>query len=140
MQRFRSRAAVPGETPGWQRTGQSFNVYTTADTGRVGVCRFFSASFAPKSSHFYAPRGLGCEAVLADPVWLYEGDVFFTALPDGEGACPAGNVPVYRLYNNGMGGAPNHRFTTSETTFAEMKRDGYTAEGRGVGVGMCSPQ
>ena len=125
---------------GWQRTGQSFNVYTTGGAGLVAVCRFFSASFAPKSSHFDAPRGLGCEAVLTNPAWTFEGDVFFTALPDAGGGCPAGNVPVYRLYNNGQGEAPNHRFTTSEAIQLDMIRDGYVAEGTGTGVGMCSPQ
>ena len=73
-----------GIIAGWQRTGQSFNVYSTTGAGLVAVCRFFSASFAPKSSHFYAPRGLGCEAALTNPAWTFEGDVFFTALPDAE--------------------------------------------------------
>ncbi|MBK9117744.1 MAG: hypothetical protein IPM22_19560 [Betaproteobacteria bacterium] len=129
-----------GVISGWQRTGQSFNVYATSGSGHPAVCRFFSEAFAPKSSHFYAPRGLGCEPVFADPAWKYEGDVFYMPLPDAAGDCPAGTLPVYRLYNNGMGGAPNHRFTTSAETFAEMKRDGYIAEGAGVGVGMCSPE
>jgi len=129
-----------GATPGWQRTGQSFNVYANPGNGLAAVCRFFSVAFAPKSSHFYAPRGLGCDAVLANPVWRYEGDVFYTPLPSASGGCPDGNVPVYRLYNNGQGGAPNHRFTTSEATRLDMLRDGYVAEGTGVGVGMCSPQ
>jgi hypothetical protein len=26
---------------------------------------------------------------------------------------PSQTIPVYRLYNNGMGGAPNHRLVTS---------------------------
>jgi hypothetical protein len=129
-----------GAIAGWQRTGQSFNVYANPGIGLAAVCRFFSASFAPKSSHFYAPRGLGCDAALDNPVWQYEGDVFYTALPSASGGCPDGNVPVYRLYNNGQGGAPNHRFTTSEATRLDMLRDGYVAEGTGVGVGMCSPQ
>jgi hypothetical protein len=128
-----------GTTVGWQRTGQSFNVYLASDSGRVGVCRFFG-DFSPKSSHFYAPRGLGCEGALANPRWQWEGDVFFMPLPATDGTCPAGTVPVYRLYNNGMGGAPNHRFTTSESTWLDMLRDGYIAEGAGPGVGMCSPQ
>ncbi len=128
-----------GTTAGWQRTGQSFNVYATASESRPPVCRFFSDAFAPKSSHFYAPRGQGCEAVLGNPSWQYEGEVFFTPLPAADGACPAGTAPVYRLYNDGMGGAPNHRYTTSDETFAEMKRDGWIAEGQGEGVGMCSP-
>ena len=78
--------------------------------------------------------------MLTNPAWTFEGDVFFTALPDADGGCPAGNVPVYRLYNNGQGGAPNHRFTTSEAIQLAMIRDGYQPEGKGTGVGMCSLQ
>ena len=33
--------------------------------------------------------------------------------PDAQGACPAGTTAVYRMYNNGQGAAPNHRYTTS---------------------------
>ena len=47
-----------GIIKGWQRTGQSFNVYIT-EVNRAAVCRFFSTAFGAKSSHFYAPRGLG---------------------------------------------------------------------------------
>jgi hypothetical protein len=129
-----------GKTPGWQRTGESFDVYASAGSGRAAVCRFYGV-FGLKSSHFYAPRGLGCEALLpTNPVWQYEGEVFFTFLPDANGGCPAGNVPVYRLYNNGQGGAPNHRFTTSAAIQAQMQAEGWVPEGTGTGVGMCSPK
>ena len=69
----------------------------------------------------------------------YEGDVFYVPLPDAAGTCPAGTVAVYRLYNNGQGGAPNHRFTTSDATRQQMLAQGYVAEGAGIGVGFCSP-
>jgi hypothetical protein len=129
----------------WKRTGEMFKVYATPGEGRVGVCRFFGQFPQPsgpaKSSHFYALRGLGCEALLQKPgPWQYEGDVFFMPSPNPkDGACPSGTTPVYRLYNNGMGGAPNHRFTTNPETQAEMLRDGYVPEGPN-GVGMCSPE
>ncbi len=131
-----------GSPPGWARTGESFNVFAKPGADLVAVCRFFSGqTFAPKSSHFYAPRGLGCEALLpTNTAWTYEDDVFYTFLPDNDGLCPAGNLPVYRLYNNGMGGAPNHRFTTSVDIQLQMQAAGYVPEGRGPGVGMCSPQ
>jgi hypothetical protein len=127
----------------WKRTGESFKVYVTPASGRVGVCRFFGqfpqSSGPTKSSHFYALRGLGCEALLQNPgPWQYEGDVFFMPPPDAIGGCPSGTTPVYRLYNDGMTGAPNHRFTTNPETQAEMLRDGYIPEGPN-GVGMCSP-
>jgi hypothetical protein len=124
---------------GWARTGYAFNVYTTAAAGLVPVCRFFTVAFPPTSSHFYAPRGLGCEETMASNDWQFEGDVFYTPLPDAQGVCPSGAVPVYRLYNNGQGGAPNHRFTTNLTVRAQLLDSGYIAEGSGVGVGMCSP-
>ena len=127
----------------WSRTGFSFNSYVnaTAPGTSVAICRFFNSTFAPKSSHFYAPHGLGCEATIASfPDWKLEDDKLFNSmLPDSAGACPSGTIPVYRLYNNGMGGAPNHRFVTSLAERQNMLNKGYVAEGNGIGVGMCVP-
>jgi len=127
----------------WSRTGRSFNSYVnaTAPANSVAICRFFNATFAPKSSHFYAPHGLGCEATISlFPDWRLEDDKLFnTMLPDAAGACPGGTLPVYRLYNNGMGGAPNHRFVTSLADRQTMINQGFVPEGNGIGVGMCAP-
>jgi hypothetical protein len=60
-------------------------------------------------------------------------------LPNADGTCPAGTIPVYRMFNNGMGGAPNHRFTTDLTVRQQMIDAGYTPEGAGIGVGWCAP-
>jgi len=128
-----------GVFAGWQRTQQTFKVFATAQSDTVPVCRFFTTAFPPTSSHFYAPRGLGCEGTLANADWQFEGDVFHVRLPDANGSCPTGTRPVYRLYNNGQGGAPNHRFTTSEEVRTQMLAHGYVPEGAGIGVGMCSP-
>jgi hypothetical protein len=127
----------------WSRTGVTFRAYenTAATPGAVAICRFFNTSFAPKSSHFYAPRGLGCETTLAGfPDWKLEDDALFAAvLPDATGACAAGTAALYRLYNNGREGAPNHRFVTSLADRQAMLDQGYVAEGAGIGVGMCIP-
>jgi hypothetical protein len=127
----------------WVATGLSFKGYVnaTAPASSVAICRFFNSTFAPKSSHFYAPHGLGCEATLSGfPDWKLEDDKLFNSmLPDASGACPAGTIPVYRLYNNGMGGAPNHRFVTSLTERQNMINKGFVPEGNGIGVGMCVP-
>jgi hypothetical protein len=49
-------------------------------------------------------------------------------------------TPVYRLYNNGQGGAPNHRYTIDLTVRAQMIAQGWVPEGRGPNaVEMCSP-
>jgi hypothetical protein len=127
----------------WSRTGFSFNAYVnaTAPAGSVAICRFFNDQFAPKSSHFYAPHGLGCEDTLAKfPDWKLEDDKLFNSmLPDGNGVCPAGTVPLYRLYNAGMGAAPNHRFVTNLAERQKMVDQGFVPEGNGIGVGMCVP-
>jgi hypothetical protein len=128
-----------GTFAGWTRTGLTFNVFAGAAAGLAPVCRFFTVAFPPTSSHFYAPRGLGCEGTLTDGKWQFEGDVFHAPLPNAAGVCPAGTVPVYRLYNNGRGGAPNHRFTTGDATRAQMLAEGFVAEGVGNGIGFCSP-
>src|SRR4030095_15915797 len=129
----------------WSRTGFTFNVYVnaTAPAGSVAICRFFNTSFAPKSSHFYGPRGGSCDVTLAVfPDWGLEDDKLFNAmLSDMPGACPAGTIPVYRLYNNGMGAAPNHRFTTSGSVRDQMVMAGLVLEGNGPGfASMCAPQ
>jgi hypothetical protein len=128
-----------GVFSGWGRTGEGFNVYASAANGLAPVCRFYTAAFPPSSSHFYAPRGLGCEGTFQFPHWQFEGDVFHMRIPDTNGNCPSGTIPVYRLYNNGQSGAPNHRFTTSDQTRMQMLANGYIAEGEGIGVGMCAP-
>ena len=128
----------------WSRTGFGFKAYANlnAPIASTPICRFFNDHFAPKSSHFYAPRGSGCEDTLAlFPDWgLEDGKLFNTFLPDGTGTCPQGTVPVYRLYNAGMGGAPNHRFTTSLAERQSTLARGFVKEGAGfAGVAMCVP-
>ncbi len=108
----------------WKRTGESFNVWPTATATSSVTCRFFSTSFAPKSSHFYTPFASECATVKTNPDWEYENDAFFIQLAAADGTCPPGTIPLYRQYNNGMGGAPNHRYTTSLTVFNAMAAAG----------------
>ena len=77
----------------------------------------------------------------ADPAWSLESsDAFDIAVPAADGSCAAGLTPVYRLYNNGQGGAPNHRYTTDLTVRAQMIAQGWVPEGFGPNaVEMCSP-
>ena len=131
-----------GTFAGWQRTGYQFNVYASAGApaSALPVNRFFSTAFAPKSSHFYTASTLEYNTLLANPDWELEGPVFNIPLPANDGSCAAGTIPVYRLYNNGIGGAPNHRFTTDANVRLQMIGLGWSPEGTGVGVGFCSPQ
>ena len=118
----------------FQRTGQTWKVWASG-TGKVNVCRFFTVFFAPKSSHFYTANSVECEGLKASPVWQYEKLAFKVALPSG-GACPTGTQMLYRLYNNGQTGAPNHRYTTSLTIRSQMIAQGFVPED---GNNVCVP-
>jgi len=121
-----------GQFAGWSRTGQSFSVLApTADAARV--CRFWSGqTYAPKSSHFYTPYADECAKVKQDPVWQFEGHAFALRLPEaglGYVTCPSDTRPLYRAYNRGMSGAPNHRYTTDPAVLGEMVAQGWQVEG-----------
>ena len=123
-----------GQMQGWTRTGQSFNVHSALEDSDSAVCRFFSGnSFSPKSSHFYTPSTTECAALKQGVVWQYEGLPFYVQQPVA-GLCPAGKQGVYRLYNNGQSGAPNHRYTTSSTIREQMVAQGWILEG----VAFCA--
>ena len=132
-------AALDGGAFGgvWKRTGVHFNVYplTGAPASSSTVWRFFSTTFSPRSSHFYTANIDEYAALVNGAVWQLEGPVFSAPMPANDGTCPAGSTPVYRLYNNGMGGAPNHRFTTDLIVHGWMLVVGWIYEG----VGFCSP-
>ena len=64
--------------------------------------------------------------------WRYEGV--------GWKAPAKSSTPVYRLYNQGQGGAPNHRYTTDLLVRSQMLAQNYAAEGYGIGVALCVPQ
>ncbi|HEX4883006.1 MAG TPA: metallophosphoesterase [Casimicrobiaceae bacterium] len=130
-------AGVPA---GWRRTGETFEVLDLGADGAASVCRFWTGqTYAPKSSHFYTPLAIECAKAKGLPEWTFEGEVFALKLADPAGACPAGSLPLYRLYNDAAGGAPNHRYTTSLTIRAEMVAKGWRPEGSGIGVGGCVP-
>jgi hypothetical protein len=125
----------------WQRTGETFNVWPQPTAGAVGTCRFFSTAFAPKSTHFYTPFVSECALLKANPAWSYEGIAFYVLPLTVSGGCASGTVPLYRLYNNGMGGAPNHRFTTSINVLDSMIATGWVFEGNGITKAFaCVPQ
>jgi hypothetical protein len=113
----------------WKRTGQTFSAWSQATGGALPTCRFFSTAFDPRSSHFYTPYAKECSDLQAGSTWQFENIAFYVRLPEVSGNCPAGTKILYRLYNNGAGGAPNHRYTTSPTVFNTMRAAGWTMEG-----------
>jgi hypothetical protein len=75
--------------------------------------------------------------VKSNPLWQFEGAPFAVREADGEGSCGAQLIPLYRFYNNGKGGAPNHRYTTNPALRASMIASGWVPEGSGIGVVGC---
>jgi hypothetical protein len=130
-----------GTFAGWVRTGFQFKAYAMGTPGTATVCRFFSAAFAPKSSHFYTDLAYECDLAKTYPAWTFEGEVFNIPSAAADGTCAAGTVPVYRLYNNGQGGAPNHRYVTMPLVRDQMLASGWVLEGNRPGLAfMCAPQ
>lgn len=121
------QAALDGGVfAGWARTGESFAVYPTG-SGLADVCRFFTVAFAPKGSHFYTPYDSECAHVKQNPDWIYEKIAFQVRLPQG-GGCPAATTPLYRLFNGGQTGAPNHRYTTDPAVRSQLIGAGFIPE------------
>lgn len=121
----------------WKRTGKSFMTHANPTAGTVPVCRFFSTAFGAKGSHFYTANAAECEWVKLNPHWQFEKIAFHVPVPDAAGNCPAGTEPVYRMFNNGQTGAPNHRFTTDPVTWNDFVQNrGFASEG----VSMCAPR
>jgi len=118
------------------RTGAGFKAWDGPVGGAVPVCRFFTTAFAPKSSHFYTADPAECEAVKANPNWQYEKIAFYVVPVFGETWLCVGGRGVYRMYNDGMTGAPNHRYTTDHALYDEFTTSrGWLPEG----ARFCSP-
>ncbi len=128
-----------GTFGGWMRTGLSFNAYAQPSGFASRVCRFYIPP-AYGDSHAYSASPEECAATQVKfPVLEEEStSVFYIALPDlSTGVCPAGTVPVYRLYNNRAD--TNHRYTTSLAIRSQMIAKGYIPEGYGPNaVAMCA--
>jgi len=133
-----------GVHPGWERTGLRFLAYSSPVPGASPVCRFYrTPGFG--DSHFYSASAAECQAVLAQPAkfpgWTYESSaVFYVALPDPvSGACPAGDVPVWRFFNQVT---TNHRYTADRMIRDAMRADPATWVAEGYGPDqtiMCAP-
>lgn len=129
-----------GKLPPWVATGKTFKVWTGTGTGIGNVWRFFSASFAPKSGHFYTNSASEAASLRAGSTWVQEASDAFYMMASPAGTCPAQTIPLYRLYNDGQGGSPNHRYTTDSNVRAQMITQGWVPEGNGAdGVFACVP-
>jgi len=129
-----------GNLPPWVPTGKTFPVWGSSGTYIDNVWRFFSASFAPQSGHFYTNNPSEAATLQMGNVWQLEASDAFYMVASPDGQCDDGTRPLYRLYNNGMGGSPNHRYTIDPEVRTQMLGQGWVAEGNGPdGVFTCVP-
>jgi hypothetical protein len=132
-----------GAHPGWQRTGQSFLAYRPGQTHfQLPAVRRFYGSPSAGLGHFFTIDYADQFALTYGPLssaWIMETDnAFEIGRPDQDGNCPAGQNPVYRLWNRRVDS--NHRYTTDPAIKAQMIDRGYVAEGYGPDVvDMCAP-
>ena len=118
----------------WVRTGKSFVALLPScparaySSGREGVYRFFGVPGIGPNSHFFTASLLECKFIdLNYPGWAFEGTAFWVNPAYGD-ACTPPTKPVYRLYNNGKGGTPNHRYTVDPDVVATMTAAGWVLE------------
>ncbi|TMH26716.1 MAG: hypothetical protein E6H66_24690 [Betaproteobacteria bacterium] len=131
--------------PVFQRTGEVF--FAWLDPSRAppktplrSVCRFYSP-LPLIDSHFYTALASECQYVIANwpGTWILESfAAFYVLLPDANGVCPSGSLPVYRFFDNRNDA--NHRHTVNLTVRRTMLNRQWASEGLGPnGVAFCSP-
>jgi serine protease len=126
----------------FKRTGLYFYAYLTplsAPAGVRPVCRFFAAGLI--NSHFFSASAFECQFVLTHwpNIWYLETPAsFFIQVPDEQGNCPVGTLPVYRFFNNRNDA--NHRYTVDLSVRRAMLNRAWVPEGTGTSaVAFCTP-
>ena len=103
------------------------------------VCRFY-AQRGLINSHYFSASSSECQFVLAHwpGIWNLEtATAFYIQVPDSNGGCPAGTLPVYRFFNNRHDA--NHRYTVDLSVRRAMLNRGWVPEGNGPNaVAFCS--
>ena len=124
---------------GWTRTGRTFKAYSSPQAGSSEICRFYIPP-AKGDSHFYGRGSAECDATGAsNPTFVNEDPQFFHVMLPAGGDCPAGTIPVYRVFSNRADA--NHRYMTDPAVRDQMVAKGWLAEGNGPDlVVMCAPQ
>ena len=114
-----------------------------ADVARADLkrnTRLFATFGDGLSSHAYSNDPGECRS-LQENGWTLEVANAFYVLSSPTGSCPAGTIPLYRVYNNAVRGAPNHRYTTDTTMRQATLANRWSPSGNGaLGVFGCVPQ
>jgi serine protease len=129
-----------GNTPTkWVRTGHAFRAYVAPQAATSPVCRYYIPP-ALGDSHFFGRGTAECDATgRNNPSFVLEDPAFMHMILPTAGTCPAGTVPIYRVFSNRADA--NHRYMTDRSVRDMMVGRGWVAEGDGPDlVVMCSPR
>ena len=113
------------------------------------MCRFYGSVAPGPNSHFFTVNVDECNALKAAQIkptpagvqqWNFEGLSYSTTpatvAANGARTCPAGTLPLYRVYNNAFPPSSpknpwdsNHRFTPELVDVALLVQGGWRDEG-----------
>jgi serine protease len=127
----------------WQRTGHVF--YAWADPSSApfgvfprGVCRFYAGPLHLIDSFYFTADPAECNSAMNNPVWTLQSTAaFWVEVPDIEGNCREGTLPVYRFFNGRRDASQRH--TIDLSVRRAMGNRVWVADGKGAnGAAMCS--
>jgi serine protease len=126
----------------YQRTGELFFAWTDpvqAPLTAQPVCRFFAAGLI--NSHYFTADKAECAFILNNyaATWKIESfAAFYVLLPDVNGQCVAGTLPVYKFFDNRQDA--NQRHTIDLSVRRAMTNRAWVPQGVGPNhVAFCTP-
>jgi hypothetical protein len=127
----------------WQRTGYVFYAFASRDAAPAPVqpvCRFYGSAAYLIDSYFFSADANECAYLAAKgaPKWsLQTANAFYIEVPDAEGRCRAGTLPVYRFFDNRQDAS--QRFTVDLSVKRAMINRAWVPDGPGAkGAAFCS--
>ncbi|HVF64176.1 MAG TPA: S8 family peptidase [Casimicrobiaceae bacterium] len=129
----------------WQRTGGVFYAWQDASSAPAGVvprnvCRFHAGPEHQIDSTYFTADAAECNFVMQNQsdVWkLQSSAAFYVEVPNSDGVCRDGTLPVYRFFNGRRDA--NHRHTIDLSIRRAMQNRIWVADGKGMnGAAMCS--
>ena len=131
--------------PRWQRTGHVFYAWANPASAPPSViprnvCRFYAGPQLQIDSYYFTADATECSTVATTggSVWsLQTNAAFWVEVPNAEGVCRAGTLPVYRFFNNRRDA--NYRYTIDLSVRRAMVNRAWVPSGKGSnGVSFCS--
>ena len=126
----------------FQRTGELFYAWTDpvlAPLTAQPVCRFYAGGIV--ASHYFTASAAECQFIIASAgaTWLLENPAaFYVLLPDVNGNCQTGTLPVYKFFNNRQDA--NQRHTIDLAVRRAMLNRAWVPQGIGPNhVAFCTP-